>query len=153
MQKSKKSKIENFKIIGIFLLILALIDSYSLLRYETFTQLFWFCNFAIYLLAFGFYFKKPVVLTGVLIGSLTVQIPWVLDFLVQLITGYSLWGVASYMFDYGFNNVRFYIELDHLLILPLSIYGVYKSGFNKKGWLFMGIVSNLPSFFHTRKYH
>ena len=132
---------DKFKIFGIFLFILSLIDTYFLITYEHLSQLFWFCNTGLYLLAAGFYFRKSIILTGVLIGALVVQIPWVLDFLVQLFFGYSLFGVTSYMFDYGFSNVRFYIELDHLLIIPLSVYGVYTLGFHKHGWIFAVIVT------------
>ncbi|MAE42732.1 hypothetical protein CMO93_03095 [Candidatus Woesearchaeota archaeon] len=137
----KKSKLDNFKIIGILLLLAAFIDSYFLLTNEHFSQVFWFCNTGIYLLAFGFYFRKSIILTGILIGALVAQIPWVLDFLVQLFTDYSLFGVASYMFDYSFNNIRFYVELDHLFIIPIAIYGTYKLGFHKYGWVFAAIVT------------
>jgi len=135
-----QKKLDNFKIIGILLLFLSFIDSYFLLKFETFSQLFWFCNSALYIIAFGFYFRKSIIITAALLGALVVQIPWVLDFLVQLFFGYSLFGVASYMFDYGFNDIRFYIELDHLLIIPLTLYGVSKLGFHKKAWIFAVIV-------------
>src|SRR3989338_430992 len=140
MVKSKKFQ-PNFKIISIIILLISLVDSYTLLKNEHFSQLFWFCNAALYLLAVGIYFENSMVLTGVLVGALAVQIPWVLDFLIRLFFGYELFGVASYMFEYGFNNIMFYLELDHLLIIPLSIYAIRKTSFNKNGWIFAGIIA------------
>jgi len=95
----------------------------------------------LFLLAFGLYFESPIVLTAVLIGALVVQLPWVLDFLARLFFWHYLFGVSSYMFDYGFNSIRFYAELDHLLMMPLSLYGVYKLGFHKNGWIIGAIVA------------
>ena len=83
MVKSKKFQ-PNFKIISIIILLISLVDSYTLLKNEHFSQLFWFCNAALYLLAVGLYFENSMVLTGVLVGALAVQIPWVLDFLIRL---------------------------------------------------------------------
>src|SRR3989344_5027572 len=140
MAKSKKFQ-PNFKIISIIILLISLADSYFLLKNEHFSQLLWFCNAAIYLLAIALYIESSVMLTGILLGALVVQIPWVVDFLVRLIFGYELFGVASYMFDYGFSNIRFYLELDHLLILPLSIYAIRKTGFHKNGWVFAALVA------------
>ena len=131
----------KLKIISIVILLISFVDTYFLLKYENFSQLFWFCNAVIYLLAIGLYFENSILLTGILVGALTIQIPWVLDFLLQLLFGYSLFGVASYMFEYGFNSLRFYVDLDHLLIIPLAIYGIKKTGFNKHGWVFAAIVA------------
>lgn len=143
MSKIRKSNKSNFKIISIILFFISFIDSYFLLKYEHFSQLFWFCNAVLYLLAIGFYFESSVILTGILLGALVVQIPWVLDFLVQLFFGYKLFGVASYMLEYGFNNVRFYVELDHLLIIPLSIYAIRKTVFHKRGWIFAAVATTM----------
>lgn len=139
MPKTEKNK--HFRVISIILFLVSVTDSYFLLKNEHFSQLFWFCNAAIYLLAIGFYFESSMVLTGILIGALVVQIPWVLDFLARLFFGYRLFGVADYMFEYGFNNLRFYAELDHLLIIPLSAYATKKLGLHKRGWIFAGILA------------
>ena len=141
MAKIKRIDKTTFKLLSAIILALSFIDAYFLLKYDNFSQLFWFCNTALLLLAFGLFFEKSVAITGVFIGALVVQIPWVLDFLVRLIFGYSLFGVADYMFEYGFNNARFYVELDHLLIIPISIYGIKKLGFHKYGWVFASIVA------------
>lgn len=134
-------KLNLSKIMAVAVLLISLADSYVLLKHEHFSQLLWFCNSVLYLLAIGLYFENSVMLTGIFIGAMIVQIPWVLDFLVEMFFGYSLFGIASYMFDYGFNNIRFYLELDHLLIIPLSIYGIKKTKFHKNGWVFASIIA------------
>ncbi|MBS3114786.1 hypothetical protein J4448_06830 [Candidatus Woesearchaeota archaeon] len=141
MSKIRKIDRMNFKIFSLAILLLSFADAYFLLKYEHFSQLFWFCNTALFLLAFGLFFRKSIVITGIFLVALVVQIPWVLDFLVQLFLGYKLFGLVSYMFDYGFNSLRFYVELDHLLIIPLSIYGIKKLGFHKHGWVFASIAA------------
>lgn len=140
MEKTQ-TKIDNFKVIGLILFIISTIDTYFLLKFDGFSQLFWFCNSALYLLALGFYFRKSILITAVLLGALVVQLPWVLDFFYQLFTGKMWLGVASYMFEYGFDNIRFYIELDHLFIIPLALCGIARLGFNKNGWAVAAIVA------------
>ena len=121
-----KRKISAFKIFALIIFLWSMLDSYLLIKDESLLQLLWFCNTVLFLLAFGLYFESSIVLTAVFIGALGVQSPWVLDFLIKLFFGHYIFGVSSYMFDYGFNNIRFYAELDHLLMLPLSLYGIYK---------------------------
>src|SRR3989344_9244156 len=135
MPRNKKGIISIFKIFSLIVLVWASADAYLLVKDESLSQLLWFCNSVIFLLAFGLYFESSIVLTAVLIGALVVQLPWVLDFFIKLFFGHDLFGVTSYMFDYGFNNIKFYAELDHLMIIPFSIYGVKKLGLHKKGWI------------------
>ena len=143
MSKIRKIDRMNFKIFSLAILFLSFADAYFLLKYEHFSQLFWFCNTALFLLAFGLFFRKSIAITGIFLGALVVQIPWVIDFLSQLLFNYKLFGVASYMFEYGFDSIRFYIELDHLLIIPLSLYAIKRLGFHKQGWVFAAIVAIL----------
>ena len=137
----KKSNENYFRIISLIVLLWSSADAYFLLKYEHFSQLFWFCNAALFLLAIGFYFRKSIIMTAVLVGALVVQIPWDIDFFIHLLFGYDLFGLTAYMFEYGFRDIRFYTELDHLLIIPLSLYGVYKLGFHKNGWILGSIYA------------
>ena len=136
-----KRKINAFKIFALIIFFWSILDSYLLIKDESLSQLLWFCNTVLFLLAFGLYFESSIILTAVLIGALVVQLPWLLDFLIKLLFGHYIFGVSSYMFDYGFNSIRFYAELNHLLMIPLALYGVYKLGFHKNGWIVGTIVA------------
>ncbi|MBI3026912.1 hypothetical protein HYY70_02270 [Candidatus Woesearchaeota archaeon] len=140
---ASKSREFNLKIILTTVLFISFTDTYFILKNEHFSQLFWFCNAMLYLIVIGIYFESSIFLTGIFLGALVVQLPWIIDFLLKLLFRYELFGIASYMFDYGFKNIRFYIELDHLLIIPLSIYGIKRFGFNKNGWIFSTIAAFL----------
>ena len=135
MPKNKKDTISIFKILSLIALVWSSADAYLLVKDESLSQLLWFCNAVVFLLAFGLYFESAIVLTAVLVGALVVQLPWLLDFFIKLFFGHYLFGVTSYMFDYGLFNIRLYAELDHLMIIPFSIYGVKKLGLHKNGWI------------------
>lgn len=141
MHKIKKADKVIFNVSSAIILLLSIADTYFLLKYEHFSQLLWFCNAALFLLAYGLFFRKSIVITGVFLGAIAVQLPWVLDFFAKLLFGRYLFGVSSYMFDYGFSSIRFYVELNHLLIIPLSLYGIKKTGFHKNGWVLAAVVA------------
>ena len=141
MHKIKKADKIIFKVSSAIILLLSIADTYFLLKYEHFSQLLWFCNAALFLLAYGLFFRKSIVITGIFLGAIAVHLPWVLDFFAKLLFGRYLFGVSSYMFGYGFDSLRFYVEMDHLLIIPLSLYGIKKTGFHKNGWVVGTIVA------------
>ncbi len=141
MPKKRHFKTNIFKVFSLMIVLWSILDSYLLIKYESWPQLLWFCNIAFFILAIGFYFESPIIVTFVLIGAIGFQIPWVLDFLFHLAFGHRLFGVADYMFGYGFHNIRFYVELNHLLILPFSFYGVKKFGLSGNAWILGGALT------------
>src|SRR3989338_2070752 len=138
------------KCIAIVLFVLALVDTFSEVTQGKAYNLFWFCNISLNIDAFGLYFRKPIVLTAAFLGAVTGQIPWFLDFFSQLALHYPLFGVTSYMFEYGFHNPRFYVELNHFLTLPMSIYGMKRMGIHRMGWILASlcaIILNAGAYF------
>ncbi|GEM_PF-3161709 len=151
-------KKENAKciVIGALILTIASIDFVIGLKNDPLKDLLWFSNTILFVLGLAYLLRSKLIAGSVLISSIA-EVPWVIDFIGHLFFGRSAFGgVTDYMFSfYGTNSLRFFIELDHLLIIPLAIYGAYKIGVHKKSYLFSSahaiLIVTLTFFFSTKE--
>lgn len=128
----------NLRLIGIICLIWALLDIVLTIKQEPYYVMFWFSNSIFLLLSIGFLFKNRLLVSSIAIAAVITETGWVLDFLARLITTHGLFAapITEYMFKgFGFASPMFYIELNHLLVIPLALYGAYKLGMHKKAYL------------------
>lgn len=151
MQRQKSYDL-NF-IIGIIIILVAIIDLIFGILKDPLEDLLWFSNTILFLLGFAFIFKSKLLMGSVLILSI-VELFWLIDFLGNILIGRGIFGgTTDYMFSiYGINSFRFYIELDHTLVFPLSIYGTYKIGLHNKSYILSSayaIILNTLTFFFT----
>ncbi len=149
-------KRDGFLIIGMILLIWSLVDITNTIINKSWYQLTWFSNNIILILSLAFLFRSKIFMTAVAISSLMVESPWFIDFFGRLLFNFAPFGgLSDYMFnELGFKNWVFYLELDHLLIIPLSIYGMLKLGVHKRAYLICGIFIfyfNSLAYFFTPK--
>jgi len=119
-------------LIGAYLLTWWFLDILLTIRYDHLFQLLWFCDFIFPLVGVAFIYGSSMIATGVLSGALVAQTPWVVDFLTSRITGTPLLGLTSYMSQYG-HGLRFWVEMNHLVIIPASILAVAAFGVSRHG--------------------
>ena len=148
----KKDKKRLF-FIGILLLIISFVDIIHTIFFGPLYNLFWFSNTINVLLGLALVIGKRLFMSAVLISS-AAEIPWVIDFLGQLFLKKSLFGdVTEYMFtDFGYSSLNFYMELNHLLVIPIAIYGASKIGIHKNSYLISSthiIVLNILTYYFT----
>ena len=137
--------------IGFLLLSIGIIDVVHTVLYKPLYELLWFSNSILVLAGLAFIFQSRLLIGSVLISSV-VEIPWVVDFFGRLaFDKVLLGGVADYMLnDFGFSSARFYIELNHLLVIPFSVYGALKIGIHRQSYVVSSIhavLLNTLSFF------
>ena len=147
--KRKDSKI--LLLIGFAILIIGMIDFTYTLFFESPYELLWFSNGISILLGLALVFRNRLFMGAMLITS-TVEVPRIIDFFSRLIFGAGVFGNATeYMFkDFGFRSINFYMELDHIIVVPIALYGAYKIGVHKKSYLISSthaILLNILTFF------
>lgn len=143
----------NFRIIGAIVLIWALVDIALTIKQEPYYVAFWFSNIVFLLLSIGFLFRNRLLVSSIAIASVIAETGFVLDFLTRLITTRGLFAapITEYMFTgFSFTSFRFYIDLNHLIVIPLALYGAYKLGVHKRAYLLClgySFFFNLLSYF------
>ena len=132
--ENKKSK--SYLIIGSIVLLIATVDLVLGIKYDPLEDLLWFSNTILFLLAFAYILRSRLLMGSILISSI-VEIPWTIDFISHVLFNKGIFGnVTGYMFNiYGAGSLRFYIEMNHLLVIPLALYGAYKIGIHEKSYL------------------
>ncbi len=139
--------------VGIILVIIGAVDFIFTLLFEPFYNLLWFSNAITLLLGLALIFMNRLFMGAILISS-AAEIPWVVDFIGRLFFGKGIFGnVTEYMFkNFGFYSINFYMELDHLLVIPIALYGAFKIGVHKKSYLISSahiILLNILTFYLT----
>lgn len=143
----------NLRLIGIICLIWALLDIVLTIKQEPYYVIFWFSNSIFLLLSIGFLFRDRLLVSSIAIAAVITETGWVLDFVTRLITTHGLFAapITEYMFTrIGFASIRFYIELSHVAVIPLALYGAYKLGMHKKAYLLCfgySVFFNLLAYF------
>ncbi len=143
----------HFRIIGAIALVWAILDIVLTIKQEPYYVAFWFSNSIFLLLSLGFLFRNRLIVSSIAIASVITETGWVLDFLTRLITTKGLFSapITEYMFTgFGFASARFYIELNHLIVIPLALYGTYQLGMHKRAYflcLGYSFFFNLLSYF------
>lgn len=101
------------------------------------TEIFWYCNIAALVLAFGILLKKSAMVSVVLVTAIPAQFFWIADFFIKLF-GFEGLGRTTQLFELPF-SIAFISSVLHLLLIPIAIYATILYGFKKKSFLF-GII-------------
>ena len=129
-----KKVISLFGFLFFILGILAVIN--SLLNPEI-ANFLWLCYISLILIGLGMFLRNSFLIV-LQLNIITIPlIFWNIDFFYQLIVGQTLFGVTDYLFEGGLNSLGNFITLQHIYILPLAFYSIYKIGFKRKNlWVF-----------------
>jgi hypothetical protein len=87
-----------------------------------------------FLVLAGLWLESPLIFSWQATGLLLFQILYSIDLLGAVITRHHLIGGTEYMFD---PNVALWIRLlslFHVVMPPLLLWGVYRLGYDKRGW-------------------
>ena len=145
-------KRDAFLVVGIILLIWSLVDIVNTIVNKSWYQLAWFSNNIVLILSLAFIFRNKILMSAVAVSSLIVELPWFIDFFGRLLFNFvPFGGLSDYMFyEITVKNWLFYLELNHLVLIPLSMYGMYKLGVHKKAylicWIFILYLNSLAYF-------
>ncbi len=134
-EKRKKGMRENgavFWIIGAICLAAWLADAYLVTQiYQEYGLLLWYCSFIFMMLGFGAILRSPSLLMACAATGVVIQSIWIADFSWMAFLGRPLSGVAQYSFAPGYSGMEFLINVRHFLIIPFSLYLLFRVG--KKG--------------------
>ena len=94
----------------------------------------WLCDLANIILLFALCLESSLLMSSQAAGVLLIQLFWVLDFLSAWLLGSHLTGGTEYMFDTGQPFWLRAMSLFHIVMPPLLLWGVYRLGYDCRGW-------------------
>jgi len=97
-------------------------------------NLLWLCDVANLILLFALCLESPLLMSSQAVGVLFVQVAWLVDFLSGWLLGTHPIGGTEYMFDASEPAWLRSMSLFHVVMPPLLLWGVYRLGYDRRGW-------------------
>lgn len=146
----EKKRFHNaLQIAGTIFIILGIIAYYNGLKHSGITGVLWFSYTALFLIGIGIVRKNPSLIASQVNIILIPYIFWNIDFFYVLITSESLFGITNYFFQQR-PLLSQIITLQHLFIIPISFFALYKYKLKDKGFWKISLLEIVVLFFLIR---
>lgn len=126
----KKIKFDRFFILGIIVLASVTANQWvNFIRWQNPLEILWFCDMTAVILGVGLIIKSKKAATLTLVMAIPAQFLWIVDFFLEA-TGNGM-GRTAELWSYG-ETVFWFSVILHAILIPISFYGVWRLGFDKK---------------------
>jgi hypothetical protein len=95
----------------------------------------WFSDIALFAIALALWTRHPLIGSMAAVGVLALELLWVLDFLVLLVTGTSAVGLTQYMLRDDIPAYVRALSLFHLAIPPVLVWMLHRWGYDRRALL------------------
>jgi hypothetical protein len=130
MRKVREIKLDRYTFLGSFVLLSVIANQYvNFIRYNDPFEVLWFCDMTAVILGIGLIMKSRAAATLTLVMAIPAQFLWIVDFFLEAAGGgmgrtQELWAYGQWVFWLSVNL--------HGILIPISFYGVWKLGFERK---------------------
>lgn len=100
-----------------------------------------FCDLGNLLLMLALWLESPLIFSWQATGLLLLQILYSIDLAGAFITGLHIVGGTEYMFDTNIPLMIRLLSLFHVVTPPLLLWGVWRLGYDRRGWLFQTLTA------------
>ncbi|HEY0715645.1 MAG TPA: hypothetical protein VGF45_23385, partial [Polyangia bacterium] len=98
------------------------------------------CDVTVALTLIGLWWGSPLILSSQASLAMVVNLIWVVDVGARLIAGRHLLGGTEYMWDERYPLAVRLLSLFHVVLPPLLIAAVRKTGYDRRGFLLAGAI-------------
>ncbi|MEX0940204.1 MAG: hypothetical protein WDZ41_02500 [Candidatus Babeliales bacterium] len=109
-------------------------------QYYGLQNFLWLSDIGLFITLFALWFESSLLISIAVLAVMPVEITWNVDFFLQLLTGYSIFGIAHYMFDPALPLFLKILSLFHLVMPILWIWYLLKWGYHKQSLVFSTIL-------------
>jgi hypothetical protein len=99
------------------------------------------CDVAVIVVCVGLWTNSALLISSQAVGSLLVDLAWLLDAGWRLITGRGLLGGADYLFDASYPLWVRLLTLFHVVMPVLLVWALSRSGYDRRGWLLQTAIA------------
>lgn len=127
-----KEREDGARIIGIFLIVLGLINIFFHLTTRSSIFLLWYCSHITILAGIVILLKKRYWLNALINVGFFPIFFWIIDYLVWILFDYNLFYIINYVFEET-NRALFLLYHQHFFVVPLMILALWFMGGAVKG--------------------
>lgn len=95
----------------------------------------WFSSLALFIGLAAVWLESPLLASMQLVSVFLLEMMWIFDYVMRLITGVQLVGIAAYMFNEEKPLWVRGISLFHAVIPFLLLWLVYRLGYDRRAWI------------------
>lgn len=128
-----KKRENSALIVGVFLIILGLINLYFHFINDIEILMLWYCDHIMILGGIAILLKNRYWLTALINVGLFPVLFWIIDYISQAFFKYNLLDIVTYLFEET-NRALFLLYHQHLFIIPLMILALWFLGGAVKAW-------------------
>jgi len=128
----KRGKTITLVLLGAFFLILGITAIILSLYRQMPSQILYACYVGIILIGIGILTKKSFIILSQIYILAIPSLIWSIDFIHWLIFNRPLWGITNYFFIDTSAILDKFVSLQHLYLIPVSIYAVKLIGVKRK---------------------
>jgi hypothetical protein len=110
-------------------------------RQYGFANFLWFSDIALLALGPAMWLESPLLSSMMALAVLGPELLWTVDFLWQLATGRSWFGLSAYMFDREIRQFIRALSLFHLALPPLLLWLVWRLGYDRRALLWQTVLA------------
>ena len=92
----------------------------------------WFSDIALLLAVPALWFESALLASMMALAVGVFELAWIVDFIVRLVTGSSIFGLSAYMFDSKILSGIRALSLFHVVLPVLLIWMVYRLGYDTR---------------------
>ncbi len=130
-----------FKLSGVFCLIWWGGIAYYWIDAGMPVHLLWLCDIALPLVGLSLIINNRVILSSQVLGTLVIQLLWLIDFIPSLIFKTKLFGWTSYMFNPDHPSILKFLSLFHVFLPFLMIAALLQYSYDKRGLILQSIIT------------
>jgi hypothetical protein len=101
----------------------------------------WFSDIALFLIVAALWLESGLLASTAALSILLLDIGWNIDFFGRLMTGRSLLGLSTYMFDATILLPVRLVSLFHIWFPPLLLWMVYRLGYDERALLVQTVLA------------
>jgi hypothetical protein len=98
------------------------------------------CDITVALTMIGLWWGSPLILSSQANLAMVVNLMWILDVAARLLVGRHLLGGTEYMWDARYPLFVRLLSLFHVVLPPLLIAAVRRTGYDRRGFLLAGAI-------------
>ena len=92
----------------------------------------WFSDIALFLTAVALWLESSLLASMMALSVIVLELVWIVDFLIGLISGSSLIGLSAYMFDSRISLAIRALSLFHIFLPLLLVWLLFRFGYNPR---------------------